>query len=95
MFSHNFDLKDKSVSLLVPVGPAELEVVVLEVLVVVDVELVNAGHEGLPPEMYMYTSLYTELPSYPPQIVLSPEHSRLHDDALLAMIAGAEEVSPQ
>ena len=95
MLSYDFDLKDKSVSLLVPVGPAELEVVVLEVLVEVDVELVNAGHERLPPEMYMYASLYTEVPSYPPQIVFSPEHRRLHVEALLGLTVGAEEMSPQ
>jgi hypothetical protein len=35
----------------------ELDVVVVEVLFVVDVDEARAGHVGLPPAMYLYTSL--------------------------------------
>jgi hypothetical protein len=55
MVSYWFEVKGKAVNSLVPVGPVALDVVV-EVLVVV-VDEVIAGHEGLPPAMYLYASL--------------------------------------
>jgi hypothetical protein len=57
MVSYWFEVKDKAVNSPVEVGPVALDVVVVKVLFVVDVDEVIAGHEGLPPAMYLYASL--------------------------------------
>lgn len=52
-----FQVNGKAVNSLVPVGLATLDVVVVEVLILVDVDEVKAGHEELPPAIYLKTSL--------------------------------------
>jgi hypothetical protein len=50
-------VKGLVVNSLVPVGAVALDVVVLEVVCELDVDDIIAGHEELPPAMYLYTSL--------------------------------------